>query len=95
MPVIRKAVRPCRYTAFWRVVGNTVKGGDVIALSGALGTGKSALARAIIQPSIQPKMKCQALPLRLSSIMLWPMELHCGILIYTALDDAKGYGTWS
>ena len=50
MPVIRIELSDLAATRrLGRLLAAQLKAGDVIALSGALGTGKSALARAIIQ----------------------------------------------
>jgi tRNA threonylcarbamoyladenosine biosynthesis protein TsaE len=50
MPVIRIKLSDLQATQrFGGLLARQLKAGDVIALSGALGTGKSALARAIIQ----------------------------------------------
>ena len=63
--------------------------GDVISLSGPLGVGKSALARAIIMSANLMKPIYQAQLSRWYKLMSWQIEHHYGIWIFTELKTLK------
>ena len=78
----------CTTRRFGRLLASNLMAGDVIALSGALGTGKSALARSIIQAVDPSEVDVPSL-LQLYNITIYQTKpLYC-IWICTVLIVLK------